>query len=100
MRFATVALCTYNRADRLPSLIQALREQESPIPFEIPVVDNNSTDSTQAVLRDLASLKGPPIRFVSEIQQGIVYARNRAIEEAIKSLFLAFIDDDELPGPS
>ena len=40
-----------------------------------------------------------PIRFVKEEQQGIVHARNRAIEESLESPYLAFIDVDE-PAPT
>lgn len=93
----TVAICSYNRAERLPGLIAALRVQECPIPFEILVVNNNSTDNTLDVLGDLASQPGSPLRFVTETAQGIVPARNRAIEEALESDILVFIDDDELP---
>ncbi|MBW1793717.1 MAG: glycosyltransferase family 2 protein [Deltaproteobacteria bacterium] len=98
MRFLTVAICTYNRGGRLPKLVMALRQQECPISFEILVVDNNSTDNTQVVLDKLAKMDGPAVRFVKEAKQGIVHARNRAIEESGNSTYLAFIDDDELPG--
>lgn len=98
MSFLTVAVCTYNRAERLPRLVMSLQQQQCPISFEILVVDNNSTDNTQIVLAKLASMGGPSLRFVKETTQGIVHARNRAIEESRDSTYLAFIDDDELPG--
>ena len=100
MKKVTVAVCTYNRAHYLPPLLQALRQQECSIPFEILVVNNNSTDSTEKVLQDLSLLGGPPLRSVEEKKQGIVYARNRAIEESRDSTYMAFIDDDEIPGPN
>ena len=99
MTMVTVAICTYNRAGNLPSLIRELRAQESPIPFEILVVNNNSTDDTERVLAELATKEGAPLRYVSEKSQGIVHARNRAIEESLGSTYLAFMDDDELPAP-
>lgn len=86
-------------AHRLPGLVKALREQECPIPFEILIVDNNSTDETQAVLDQLSLEDGPPLRFVKETQQGIVFARNRALEESLGNAYMAFLDDDELPPP-
>lgn len=98
MKKITVAVCTYNRAHCLPRLVNSLRQQESSIPFEIMVVNNNSSDNTEEVLRELSRLDGAPLRYVREAKQGIVYARNRAIEESIESTYLAFIDDDELPG--
>ena len=100
MRKITVAICTYNRAGRLPTLVKTLRQQKCPISSEILVVDNNSSDDTQEVLRELVQLDGMPLRFVKETKQGIVHARNRAIDESRNSAYLAFIDDDELPGPS
>lgn len=95
----TVAICTYNNAPRLPRLISELRNQECPVQFEILVVDNNSSDGTQMVLEKLKNQNGPPLRCVVEVNQGISFARNRAIEESLGSEYLFFIDDDELPQP-
>lgn len=100
MKKITVAVCTYNRAHCLPRIVNSLRHQECSIPFEILVVNNNSIDNTEEELRELSQLDGVPLRFVKEKMQGIVYARNRAIEESRDSAYLAFIDDDELPGPN
>ncbi|SHE23205.1 glycosyltransferase [methanotrophic endosymbiont of Bathymodiolus puteoserpentis (Logatchev)] len=99
MKKLTICLCSYNRSERLPKLIQALRAQASPIPFEILIIDNNSTDNTQAVIAELIKLEGAPLRTVIETQQGIPFARNRAIEECMQSDYMLFIDDDELPWP-
>ena len=95
----TFAFCTYNRADRLENLVAAMRAQDCPIPYEILAVNNNSQDSTLAILKDLAARPGAPLRFVTETSQGIVPARNRAIEESLDSGIMVFIDDDELPQP-
>lgn len=93
----TVAICTYNRADRLPGLIRRLRSQEVDVAWGILVVDNNSTDSTSAVLSGLMSEPGVSLRVVKEIVQGIVHARNRAVAESLRSAYLLFMDDDEVP---
>ncbi len=95
----TYAFCTFNRADRLDALVAAMRAQKCPIPFEILAVNNNSTDGTAAVLERLSALPGPPLRVVTESVQGIVAARNRAVEESLNSDIMVFIDDDELPLP-
>ena len=95
----TVAVCTYNRAERLPALIAALRDQECPIHYELLMVNNNSRDNTVEVLTGLAEQAGPPLRFVTEMKQGIVPARNRAVDEALGSDYVVFMDDDELPLP-
>lgn len=95
----TFAFCTYNRAARLERLVATMRAQDCPIPFEILAVNNNSQDDTLAVLDKLTRQPGAPLRVVTELQQGIVPARNRAIAEALDSDILVFIDDDELPQP-
>lgn len=95
----TFAFCTYNRAERLERLVSAMRAQQCPIPFEILAVNNNSTDETEEVLARLARQPGVPLRWVTEPEQGIVPARNRAIAEAMHSDILVFIDDDEIPLP-
>jgi glycosyltransferase involved in cell wall biosynthesis len=93
----TFAFCTYNRADRLENLVSAMHAQDCPVPFEILAVNNNSKDNTLTILEKLATQSGAPLRFVTESAQGIVPARNRAIEESLNSDILVFIDDDELP---
>ena len=97
MPLATLAICTFNRADRLPGLAEAMLAQQSPIPFELLFVNNNSTDDTLEVLKDLAQ-RHANVRFVTEAEQGIVPARNRAIAEALDNDYMLFMDDDELPG--
>jgi glycosyltransferase involved in cell wall biosynthesis len=96
----TVAICVYNGADRLAGLVHALRQQACPMSAEILIVDNNSTDKTQDIALSLIHGGSSPVRLVQETQQGIPFARNRAIEEALGSDHLAFIDIDELPGPT
>lgn len=96
----TFAVCTYNRSSRLSHLLKVMSSQQSVVNFEILVVDNNSTDATQeVVLEKIKTTAYPPIRLVKEASQGIVFARNRAIEESVDSDYLIFIDDDELPHP-
>lgn len=95
----TFAFCTYKRVDRLPALVAAMRAQPCPIPFEILAVNNNSPDNTLDVLDQLSKQPGISLRYVTETVQGIVPARNRAIQEALDSDILVFIDDDELPQP-
>lgn len=99
MSILTVAVCTCNRAERLRKLIAELRMQECPVPFEILVVDNNSGDNTAEVVKELAGFDALSVRYVKEEKQGIVHARNCAIDNSKKSKYLAFIDDDELPCP-
>ncbi len=94
----TVAVCTYNRADFLRQTLAGLARQNFPRDqFEVLVIDNNSRDHTRAVAAEFASSQPAP-RHILETQQGLDYARNRAIAEARGDIIL-FADDDILVQP-
>jgi glycosyltransferase involved in cell wall biosynthesis len=94
----TVALCTYNRADFLRQTLAGLARQQFPHDqFEVLVIDNNSSDHTRAVVAEFAASKPRP-RHILETQQGLDFARNRAIAEARGEIVLLG-DDDILVQP-
>lgn len=94
----TVALCTYNRADFLRQTLAGLARQNFPRDqFEVLVIDNNSLDHTATVVAEFAN-SNPAPRHVLETQQGLDYARNRAIAEARGDIII-FGDDDILVAP-
>lgn len=96
-KFISFAVCTYNRCERLPSLINSMLSQKCSLLYEVLVINNNSSDNTLAVLDKLSKQYVGRIRVVTESKQGIAYARNRAISEALESDYMVFIDDDEIP---
>ena len=88
----TLAVSTWNRAERLRRLLTSVEAATPPpVPWEVLVVDNNSTDATRAVASELAGRL--PLRYVFEPVQGSSAARNRALQEASGDL-VVFIDDD------
>lgn len=94
----TVAIPTYNRADFLRQTLAGIVAQQFPRDhFEVLVIDNNSRDHTRAVVEEFASAHPAP-RYFHETQQGLDYARNRAIREARGDIVL-FGDDDILVQP-
>jgi glycosyltransferase involved in cell wall biosynthesis len=64
---------------------------------EIIVVNNNSTDKTQAVAEAFAA-KHPQFRVVVEKKQGLSHARNRGYKEA-RAEWVAYLDDDAKAFP-
>jgi glycosyltransferase involved in cell wall biosynthesis len=99
----TVAICTYNGEKRLPDVLERLRSQINiePISWEIVVIDNNSTDDTAKIIQKYQSdwHKAYPIQYYFEPEQGLAFARQRAVKEA-KGTFVGFLDDDNLPSPN
>lgn len=84
-----MAICTYNRSRYLADTLQYLAGQTAVQGnFEILVVNNNSTDATEEIVR-----QWPDVRMVRESSQGLSFARNRALREA-RFTYTLFIDDD------
>ncbi|MEO5898229.1 MAG: glycosyltransferase [Vicinamibacterales bacterium] len=94
----SVVVSTYNRADRLPLALESLIAQEGGVPYEIIVVDNNSTDTTRAVVEGLAVRNGDNVRYAFEPRQGLSHARNTGIALS-RGEIVAFTDDDVRAAP-
>ncbi|HEY9761059.1 MAG TPA: hormogonium polysaccharide biosynthesis glycosyltransferase HpsE [Trichocoleus sp.] len=98
----TVAICTYNGANRLPKVLTCLRSQIDTHTFSwsVLVVDNNSTDSTAQVVHQHQTdwPSASPLIYCFEPQQGLAFARRHAVQQA-QSTLIAFLDDDNWPAP-
>lgn len=89
----SVVVCTYNRCKLLNNALKSLISQSlAEKYYEVIVVDNNSSDQTKKIVNDFI---GTPIRYCTEKEQGLSYARNLGIKEA-KGDYIAFIDDDAI----
>lgn len=91
----SVILCTYNRASRLEATLESLHKLHVPpdLVWELVVVDNNSSDGTEALVRAYQRAVRFDVRYVFERTQGHSHARNRGIVES-RGDILAFTDDD------
>jgi glucosyl-dolichyl phosphate glucuronosyltransferase len=91
----SVIVCTYNRCGSLMKTLTSIMSSEMPpaVSWEVVVVDNNSTDETRSVVRDLACQYKHPLRYVFEPRQGKSHALNTGVREA-QGEILAFLDDD------
>ena len=92
----SVVVPTYNEEDIIGECLERLTAQLEHI-LEIVVVDNNSTDKTNAIVADFAD-RFTEVKMISEGQQGLVYARNAGLDAAVGPI-AARIDSDTLVPP-
>src|SRR5207249_4997559 len=95
----SVIMSTYNRGELLDDAVRSVLAQrvDSTPPFELIVVDNNSTDTTREIIERFAAADRR-VRHLFEPQQGLSFARNAGIREA-RAPLIAFIDDDVRAEP-
>lgn len=98
----SVIIPTYNGAARLPKVLNALVHQQNAVTlnWEILVCDNNSTDSTAAVVRNYQAHQSSsvPLIYCHVTQPGTAPTRQHGIEQA-RGHLIAFLDDDNIPAP-
>ena len=94
----SVVIATYNRARLLSATLESLCRSVSRRPWDIVVVDNNSTDDTREVVAAFAATAPVPVRYLHEPQQGKSRALNVGIARA-SGEFLLFTDDDVEVAP-
>ncbi len=98
----TIAIPTYNGAQRLPQVLDKLRSQTDveEINWEVIVVDNNSSDNTAEIVKEYQQnwLLNVPLRYCFEPEQGAAFARKRGMKESVSPL-VGFLDDDNIPAP-
>jgi glycosyltransferase involved in cell wall biosynthesis len=88
----SIIICSYNRfkllIETIDSVLGVLQNRKD---YEILVIDNKSTDLTSTIVEKYSYNKS--IKYFLESNQGLSYARNRGIKEAIGDI-LVFLDDD------
>lgn len=72
----SIVIPVYNEEDRIAECLEAISKQ-TVAPFEVIVVDNNSSDDTAAIAG-----RFPFVTVLTESRQGVVYARDRGFNAA------------------
>lgn len=85
----SVIIPAYNCDRYIAQAVDSVLQQES-CSYEIIVIDDGSTDSTEQVLESYGDL----LRYIKQENQGVAAARNHGIEIAHGS-FVAFLDADD-----
>lgn len=85
----SVIVPAYNEEAVLAKCLRALAAQTVK-PYEIIVIDNNSTDRTAEIAREF------DVRLVTESRQGIIHTRSRGFDEA-QGEVVGSLDADSVP---
>ncbi len=88
----SIVIPVYNEAAHLAACLEAIAAQ-SLKPYEVIVVDNNSTDNSRLVAE-----RFPFVRVITEPQQGRVHARNRGFNAARGDIIARIDGDTVLPS--
>lgn len=89
----SVVLPTFNGARELPETLASLAALNSAAPWELIVVDNNSTDATREIVETAARTFPVELRYVFETEQGRSAALNAGIRQARGDIIVTTDDD-------
>jgi glycosyltransferase involved in cell wall biosynthesis len=89
----SIVIATYNRAADLHDTLASLAALRPAAPWEVIVVDNNSTDGTRAVVERAAAGFPAPLRYVFEQEQGRSPALNTGIRLSHGDVIVTTDDD-------
>ncbi|HEI8439231.1 TPA: glycosyltransferase [Morganella morganii] len=87
----SVIIPVFNAEKTLPILIEKLLMEES-VNFEVIIIDDGSTDNTNAYLK---SITDDRVIFIEQQNKGVYAARNRALDMH-KGRWVTFIDADDV----
>ncbi len=96
MKGVSIVICCYNSAARLPATLQYIAAQQVPahIPWELLIVNNNSTDDTADVARQFFQAHpGISGEVLEEDTPGLSYARQKGFDHA-QFEYIILCDDD------
>ena len=94
----TIVIPVYNRERTLRRTLDSISTQTSH-DFNVILVDNNSTDSSVAIMRAWASSQNFGVKILHEAKQGAASARQTGLE-ATETSWTMFFDSDDTMEPT
>ena len=96
MKLSVIIPC-YNAADTISDQLDSLANQHWDQPWEVVVIDNDSTDHTVDIVKKYQN-KIPHLRIIhANEKRNVAYARNTGVNNC-EGDFLAFCDADDVVG--
>lgn len=87
----SVIIPAYNEQDIIPTCVDYVKKSKGNLIKEIIIVDNNSSDNTYKVAKNLG------VKVIKEIRQGVSWARKTGTESASGKYILHIDSDTRLP---
>jgi len=93
-----ICICTYNRNQSLLECLKSIKKLriKKNLKIKIIIIDNSLKKNSYTMINRIKKKFKFKIFYISEKKRGIVYARNKCLNELkkIKPKYAAFIDDD------
>lgn len=89
----SIVVIAYNEERKLLACLWSLAEQRCNLPMELIVINNNSTDQTESILKRLG------VTYHNELKQGPGFARQCGLDQA-RGKFMLCVDGDTMYPPS
>ena len=93
----SIIIVTRERERKLKKCIVSLLFQ-TVLPDELVVINNDSSDGTEALVRTFQKIVSVPVRLINEKKVGYPFVYNRGLHTA-KHEWVSYIDDDCLAEP-
>ena len=94
----SVILPVFNGEETIGEALSAILGQVSTFTFELVVVDNDSTDSTAAIVDKFSNADSRVRRVTAPDQHNLSYVRNVGVGSA-SGRYVLFCDDDDIVAP-
>lgn len=92
-----VIVPAYNAGENIRTCLNSVLSQQTKFDFLITVINDGSTDNTDAILKEITAEKNN-ILYVSQGNCGISSARNRGLQ-TIYGNYIMFLDSDDVLPP-
>jgi GT2 family glycosyltransferase len=94
----SICICTRKRKEGLKKLLDSFEKMQAPpdTNIRIIVVENDLKNFSEYLINEFSLKSKFRISYYLETRQGVVFARNRSVEEADDCDFCCFTDDDQI----
>lgn len=94
----SICICTRKRKDGLKRLLDSFEKMQTPpdIKIRIIIVENDIENYSEYIIKEFSLKSKFRINYYLEPRQGLVFARNKSVEETGECDFCCFTDDDQI----